>query len=115
MGEMLDDLKRYLKETPQDVIDNDLKKLDEYNTGSDINLDIFDNKGCLECVCYKTENNSKEKYCSKGHNIECQKWWQENGHLKLENVSPMHCFEKGKISEMLDNMINKCQEIIDKI
>ena len=24
-------------------------------------------------------------------------------------------FEKGKISEMLDNMINKCQEIIDKI
>ena len=115
MGEMLDDLKRYLKETPQDVIDNDLKKLDKYNTGPDIKINIFDNKGCLECICCKTENNSKEKYCTKSYNKECKKWWQENGHLKSEIVSPMHCFEKGKISEMLDNMIDKCQEIIDKI
>ena len=41
MGNLLQDLKRYLKDTPYDVIEKDMKDLDKYNkTGPDM-LDIL--------------------------------------------------------------------------
>ena len=41
MGNLLKDLKRYLKDTPEDVIEKDMKDLDKYNkTGPDM-LDIL--------------------------------------------------------------------------
>lgn len=44
MGNLLKDLKRYLKDTPYDVIEKDMKDLDEYNkTGPDM-LDILPNE-----------------------------------------------------------------------
>lgn len=41
MGNLLKDLKKYLKYTPEDVIEKDMKDLDKYNkTGPDM-LDIL--------------------------------------------------------------------------
>ncbi len=41
MDKLLQDLKKYLKDTPEDVIEKDMKDLDEYNkTGPDM-LDIL--------------------------------------------------------------------------
>lgn len=44
MGNLLKDLKKYLKDTPKEVIEKDMKDLDKYNkTGPDM-LDILPNK-----------------------------------------------------------------------
>lgn len=115
MEEMLDDLKEYFKNTPQDIIDKDMEELDAYNTGPDIILEPFNNKGCLECSCYKHSFGSNEHSCNKGYNVECNKWWDENGKLKYNIISPMHCYEKSKSEIMLDSMNSKCDEILNKI
>lgn len=52
MGNLLKDLKRYLKDTPYDVIEKDMKDLDEYNkTGPDM-LDILPDQNVKTDECY---------------------------------------------------------------
>ena len=54
MGNLLKDLKKYLKDTPDDVIEKDMKDLDEYNkTGPDM-LDILPDQNVKtdECSIY---------------------------------------------------------------
>jgi hypothetical protein len=52
MGNLLQDLKKYLKDTPEEVIEKDMKDLDKYNkTGPDM-LDILPDQDVKKDGCY---------------------------------------------------------------
>jgi len=54
------------------------------------------------------------RHCAIGNTTLLDKWWEENGHKReVDEYTEYECFEMTETAKMLDNMLEKTQEILE--